>query len=106
MRKCAGGGTVASMDEAQILEHLLELAGEAGMKVRAGGSGRLGDDLPPVASGVCRVRGELWVVLAEGDGLLIQIDTLADALRTHAAQFIEDRHLPPAVRTFLDPLGD
>ena len=81
------------MDEAQILEHLLELAGEAGMKVRAGGSGRLGDDLPPVASGVCRVRGELWVVLAEGDGLLIQIDTLANAL-------------PPAVRAFLDPLGD
>ena len=106
MREGGEGGTVAGMDEAQILEHLLELAGEAGMRVHAGGRGKLGDDLPPVASGVCRVRGQLWVVLAESDALPLQIDTLAGALRTHAAQLIEDRHLPPAIRTFLEPLGD
>jgi hypothetical protein len=94
------------MDESQILQTLFELAGEAGMKVRAGGSAKLGEDLPPLASGVCKVRGELWVVLAAGDSVPIQIETLATALRSHAADLIEERHLPPAVRTFLDPPGD
>ena len=94
------------MDESQILETLFELAGEAGMKVRAGGGAKLGEDLPPVASGVCKVRGELWVVLAASDSVPIQIETLATALRIHAADLIEERHLPPAVRAFLDPQGD
>jgi hypothetical protein len=93
------------MDEAQILEALLELADEAGMKVRAGGRGSLGDDLPPMASGVCRVRGELWVVLASADSVPVQIGTLAGALRDHAAEFVEGRHLAPAIRAFLDPRG-
>ena len=93
------------MDEAQILEALLELADEAGMKVRAGGRGSLGDDLPPMASGVCRVRGELWVVLAGSDSVPVQIGTLAGALRDHAAEFVEGRHLAPAIRAFLDPRG-
>ncbi|MDG2334257.1 MAG: hypothetical protein P8Q97_08555 [Myxococcota bacterium] len=97
--------TVSIMDEAQVLEALFELAGEAGMKVRLGGRGNLGEDLPPVASGVCRVRGELWVVLAGSDSVPVQIETLAGALREHAAEFVEARHMAPAVRVFLDPRG-
>ncbi len=93
------------MDETQIFEALLELAAEAGMKVRLGGRGKLGEDLPPVASGVCRVRGELWVVLAASDSVPVQITTLAQALREHAAEFVESRHVAPAVRAFLDPQG-
>ncbi|MDE0885530.1 MAG: hypothetical protein OSB70_08360 [Myxococcota bacterium] len=94
------------MDETQIFEALLELAGGAGIKVRLGGGGNLGEDLPPVASGACRVRGELWVVLAASDSVPIQIATLAGALREHAAEFVESRHVAPAVRAFLNPQGE
>ena len=94
------------MDEAHILETLLDLAGEAGMKVRTSGRAKLGEDLPPVASGVCRVRGEVWVVLAASDAVPVQIETLAVALRQHAAELLENRHLAPAVRAHLEPQGD
>jgi hypothetical protein len=94
------------MDEARILETLFDLAEEAGMKVRIGGRANLGEDLPPVSSGVCRVRGEVWVVLAAADSVPVQIDTLAGALREHAGELLERRHLAPAVRAHLDPHGD
>jgi hypothetical protein len=94
------------MDEAQILEVLLELAGEAELKVRTGRGARLAEDLPPMASGVCRVGGQWWVVLSTSDSLRVQIETLAAALRDHAAQLIEERHLAPAVRRYLDPMGN
>ena len=93
------------MDEAQILEVLLELAGEAGMRVRVGAGEGASDELPPLASGVCRLRGEWWVVLARSDSLPVQIETLASALREHAADLIGERHLAPAVRAHLDPEG-
>lgn len=94
------------MDEAQILEVLLELADEAELKVRTGRGARLAEDLPPMASGVCRVGGQWWVVLSTSDSLRVQIETLAAALRDHAAELIEERHLAPAVRHYLDPMGD
>jgi hypothetical protein len=78
----------------ELLERLAELAREAGLVVRetrAGGEGEL-------ASGTCRVRGELWVVLAGGDTLEQRVEVLARALNLHAAQVLEDRYLPPAVR--------
>jgi hypothetical protein len=93
------------MDESQILESLIELAAEAGMRIRIGGRRGLAEDLPPVASGVCRLRGELWVVLSSSESPAIQIETLADALREHAAPLLESRHLPPAVRAYLEPQG-
>ena len=54
-----------------------------------------------VASGVCRVRGEPWVLLAAADGLDRRIDVIADALKTHAGAALEGRYLPPAVRARL-----
>ena len=39
------------------------------------------------------------------DSVPVQIGTLAGALRDHAAEFVEGRHLAPAIRAFLDPRG-
>jgi len=90
------------VDEKDILEMLLELAREAGMRVEVAGRDAQGADSLPLSSGVCRVRGELWVVLASHDAVGVQIGTLGDALRTHAFELIEARHLPPAVRAVLE----
>jgi hypothetical protein len=60
-----------------------------------------GDGQPPPASGVCRVRGETWVLLAASDALEERVEVLARALKTHAAEFLESRYLPPAVRARL-----
>jgi hypothetical protein len=48
------------------------------------------------------VRGEIWVLLAPSDPLEDQISVLVQALNTYAADFLESRYLPPAVR---DRLG-
>ena len=88
------------MDDAELMEALRALAREAGIEVRgAGRSG--GDSESPPASGVCRVRGAVWVVLSASDPLETQLDVLADALRTHASALIEGRYLLPAVRARL-----
>jgi hypothetical protein len=55
---------------------------------------------------VCRVRGELWVVLSSSDPAEVQLRVLAEALRGHAADLIEDSYLPPAVRALLEPGRD
>jgi len=91
------------MDDAQILDSLRELAREAGMRVRIAGRGRGGDDDLPVASGVCRVRGEIWVVLSTAEPPPVQIATLAQALCKYAGPLLEQRHLPPAVRACIEP---
>ena len=91
------------MEEKDVLEALLELAREAGMRVERAGRESQEADLPPLASGVCRVRGEIWIVLSNRESIAVQIGTLGDALRTHAAELIESRHLPPAVRAALEP---
>lgn len=91
------------VNEADILEVLLDLAESAGFEVRPGG--RLAPDDPPLASGVCRLRGRLFVVLSANESVPMQIDTLAGALREHAAPLLESQHLPPAVRAVLDPAG-
>jgi hypothetical protein len=70
-------------------------------EVRAGGEGR-----PSPASGVCRVRGETWVLLAASDGLERRIEVLAQALKSHAGQILEGRYLPPAVRQRLSKEPD
>jgi len=89
------------METVEVLEQLLELAVEAGLEVRAA-SGRSRDvDLPPPSSGVCRVRGSVWVVLSAADPPSAQIDVLADALKTYAGAFLSDHYLPPAVRELL-----
>jgi hypothetical protein len=88
----------------ELLERLAELAREAGLEVRELRAGAEGEPAP--ASGVCRVRGETWVVLAASDGLERRIDVLAQALKSHAGQILEDRYLPPAVRERLSKPPD
>jgi hypothetical protein len=88
----------------ELLERLAELAREAGLEVREVRAGAEGD--PPPASGVCRVRGETWVLLAASDGLERRVDVLARALKTHAGHVLEGRYLPPAVRERLSQEPD
>ena len=82
------------MELSELMERLTALAGEAGLKVREVRA----DAEPPTASGVCRLRGEIWVLLVAADGLERRVDVLAGALKTHAGAILEGRYLPPAVR--------
>lgn len=88
------------MEPSQLLEHLIDLAGEAGIEVRATGAADAG-----IASGVCRVRDAVWVVLSAADPADEQIAVLARALVAHASEFLESRYLPPAVRARLEACG-
>ena len=88
------------MSPEALHEELLALAGEAGLRVRK--AGRTPDPDLPLSSGVCRLRGEIWVVLADGDSLAERVDTLVLALRTHAGSFLESRFLAPALRELLE----
>ena len=83
------------MSDAELLEQLGELALAAGLTLR---THRGGDAEQRAGSGVCRVRGEIWIVLAADDPLAERIEVLAQALRVHAADYLESRYLPPAVR--------
>ena len=87
------------MEPSEILDRLAELAQEAGFDVRVLARGPAEASLE---SAVCRVRGRLWVVLAQSDPPEQHIAVLARALREHAAPLLEDRFLPPAVREVLE----
>ncbi len=90
------------MDAPEILDHLVELAREAGISVRVLGRGAESvGDLPP-QSAVCRVKGEVWVVLSAADTPEERVAVLAGALREHAGGVLEGRYLPPAVRDRLE----
>ena len=84
------------MELSELMETLTALAGEAGLKVREVRAGADGE--PPIASGVCWLRGEIWVLLVAADGLERRVDVIAGALKTHAGAILEGRYLPPAVR--------
>lgn len=84
------------MTELEVLEELLALARESGLQVRTVGAAAAGE--APPTSAVCRVRGEVWVVLSRVDPVEAQSAALASALRTHAAEFLEGRFLPPVLR--------
>ena len=86
------------MQPAELMDALLALAKDAGLEVR--GASRSGSEGPP-PNGVCRVRGEVWVVLSSIDPVEVQLDVLSDALKTHCGDFIESHYLPPAVRARL-----
>lgn len=85
------------MSPEQIHDELLALARSAGFDVREVGKN---SDLP-VASGVCRVRGSIWVILSATESLEERSDALAEALTAHASSLLADRYLPPAVRARL-----
>jgi hypothetical protein len=84
------------MELSDLLGRLRALAQDVGLEVRELHAAAPGE-LPP-GSGVCRVRGRTWVLLAASDGLEQRIEVLAQALRTHAGPALEGRYLPPAVR--------
>ena len=89
------------MESNQLFDALCELAESCDMAVRGIGPG--GETA--TSSGVCRVRGRVWVLLADTDPLEARIDVLAAALRTHAADELEGRYLPPALRARLESGG-
>jgi len=87
-----------------MLAELLSLARECGLEVRvlgaaAGGTAREGET--PPSSGVCRVRGAVWVMVSRQDPVDAQCELLAGALREHAASELDGRWLPPAIRALL-----
>lgn len=90
------------MEGRALLEALIAVAEGAGMRVRV--LPRTGEE-PSPRSGVCRIRGELWLLLAPGDPVEDQIEAVADALRRYAGAALEGRWLPPAVRRRLEPEG-
>jgi hypothetical protein len=93
------------VEPAQLLAALLELARDAGLRVRGLGTGPTGDAAPPASSGVCRVRGELWVMLADADPVARRVEVLAGALCDYAPDLVERHYLPPAVRECLERRG-
>ncbi len=88
------------MQPAELHDALLELAREAGLRVERLPATRDGD--AATRSGVCRLRGELRVLLAPGDGVEDRIEALAAGLRAFGAGPLEGRWLPPAVRARLE----
>lgn len=81
-----------------LLRELVELADAAGLRVRPTLASGGGEGEPRASSGVCSVRGELWVVLCASDPVADQIAVLSRALREHRREFLQDRYLPPALR--------
>jgi hypothetical protein len=55
-----------------------------------------------VASGSCRLRGRILVILAAADPLEEHVAVLARVLRLHAPDVCAARFLPPAVRERLE----
>ena len=91
-----------SVDPVQLLAALLELARDTRLRVRVLGNGSGADAAAPASSGVCRVRGELWVLLADADPVARRVEVLAGALCDHAPDLLERHYLPPAVRECLE----
>jgi hypothetical protein len=86
------------VDAPALLDLLAELASEAGFRVQVLSAGTAREGEFPPQSGHCRVKGEVRVILAAQEPLEDRIEALADALRSHAASFLESRFLAPAVR--------
>ena len=77
------------MSPAEIEEALTDLARSVGLTVRTIRGLPMGEGEPPAQSDVCRVRDEVWVVLASVDAQEERIAVLARALRTYAADSLE-----------------
>ena len=93
------------MERGPLLELLIETAGELGIEVRRAGRGDTLQSEPAPRSGVCKVAGNPWVVLATDDPVEFQIELLAGAVREIAGSALEARYLPPAVRTVIAGAG-
>jgi len=89
------------MEAAETLQALLELADAAGLEVRSVGLYAQPAGEPAPTSAVCRVRDALWVVLSAADPPVRQIEVLAQALRDHRGEWLEDRWISPMLRDLL-----
>jgi hypothetical protein len=92
------------MEAGDLLDQLVALAQQAGIVVRQLPRAATGpaEGEGGARSGLCRMRGELWLILAPGEPLEDRIEAVANALRDVAPQWLEDRYLPPAVRDRLE----
>jgi hypothetical protein len=88
------------VEASEVLAHLVAFAGEAGIRVRAAPRSEAA-----LESALCRVRGELWLVLVPADPVEHRIDVVVRALREHAPELLEERWLPPAVRARVEGEG-
>jgi hypothetical protein len=86
------------VEAAELAQHLVDLAEAAGFEVRSLRGSAPGGAGETASSGVCRVRGSIWVLLDPADPVEDHISVLVAALETHAPAFLEDRYLPPALR--------
>ena len=85
------------MEGQALLDFLVELAQEAGIQVRVIPRYAVeGDPVP--RSGICRIRGSPWLLLASTESLEDRIEAAVVAVRAHAPEALEARYLPPAVR--------
>ena len=87
------GAGVAGLSAARVLR-------AEGITVRVIDRSRDGERETP--SGACRVNGEVWVMLSPAESIEERADVLAAALATHAADFLEARYLPPAIRARIE----
>ena len=90
------------MEEAALLEALVELAAETGITVQRVSRQPVFEGLSPSSSGVCRVRGEVRVLLSDSDPAAARIRVLARALAAGPQEALEGRFLPPALRACLE----
>ncbi len=93
------------MEALALLEVLLTIAEEVGMRVDRLSGGGLEDGMAPPISGRCRLRGETWVMLAPSDPATRWVEVLGEGLREVARADLEARYLPPAVRDAIFPEG-
>jgi len=93
------------MESSAILEALLRLADDVGMRVDRLSNRGLEDGMAPAGSARCRLRGETWVMLAPNDPPKRWIEVLGEGLREVAGEELEARYLAPAVREVLFPEG-
>ena len=94
------------MEPAALLEALVGLAGETGLPVQRVSGQPAFEGLSPSSSGVCRVRGQVRVLLADSDPLPDRIRVLARALSEGRPDQLEGRFLPPAVRDCLEQASE
>jgi hypothetical protein len=87
----------------EVLARLVELAREAGLRVREVPGGAREEWTSH--SGVCRLRDGLYAVLVGSEPVEDRIAALARALRAHRPEACEATWLPPAVRERLEAAG-
>lgn len=90
------------MEPAELLALLVELARESGLPIQRVSRQPVFEGLSPSSSGVCKVKGEVRVLLSDSDPVEERVRVLAMALRRERAEILAGRFLPPALRELLE----